>query len=69
MWMVTLGTGIGGGLVSGGVLQRGSQGFAGEIGHMVVDPQGPPCPCGKRGCWERYASGSGLAFLGGSDSG
>ena len=69
MWMVTLGTGIGGGLVSGGVLQRGSQGFAGEIGHMIVDPQGPPCPCGKRGCWERYASGSGLAFLGGSDSG
>ena len=69
MWMVTLGTGIGGGLVSGGVLQRGSQGFAGEIGHMVVDPQGPPCPCGKRWCWERYASGSGLAFLGGSDSG
>lgn len=69
MWMVTLGTGIGGGLVSGGILQRGSQGFAGEIGHMVVDPQGPPCPCGKRGCWERYASGSGLAFLGGSDSG
>ena len=69
MWMVTLGTGIGGGLVSSGVLQRGSQGFAGEIGHMIVDPQGPPCPCGKRGCWERYASGSGLAFLGGSDSG
>lgn len=69
MWMVTLGTGIGGGLVSGGVLQRGTQGFAGEIGHMVVDPQGPLCPCGKCGCWERYASGSGLAFLGGSDSG
>ena len=69
MWMVTLGTGIGGGLVSGGVLQHGSQGFAGEIGHMVVDPQGPLCPCGKRGCWERYASGSGLAFLGESDSG
>jgi glucokinase len=69
MWMVTLGTGIGGGLVSGGVLQRGSQGFAGEIGHMVVNPEGPLCPCGKRGCWERYASGSGLAFLGKSDTG
>ena len=69
MWMVTLGTGIGGGLVSGGVLQRGTQGFAGEIGHMVVDPQGPVCPCGKSGCWERYASGSGLAFLAGSESG
>lgn len=69
MWMVTLGTGIGGGLVSGSVLQRGSQGFAGEIGHMVVDPQGPRCPCGKNGCWERYASGSGLALLGGTISG
>lgn len=69
MWMVTLGTGIGGGLVSGSVLQRGSQGFAGEIGHMVVDPQGPLCPCGKNGCWERYASGSGLALLGGTNSG
>lgn len=69
MWMVTLGTGIGGGLVSGGVLQHGSQGFAGEIGHMVVNPEGPVCPCGKSGCWERYASGSGLAFLAGSESG
>jgi len=42
---------------------RGASGFAGEIGHMVVDPTGPPCPCGKRGCWERFASGSGLARL------
>jgi glucokinase len=63
MVLVTLGTGIGGGLVSGGRLQRGSNGFAGEYGHMVVDPAGPPCPCGRRGCWERYASGSGLARL------
>jgi glucokinase len=62
--MVTLGTGIGGGLVSGGRLLRGSSGFAGEIGHMVVDAHGPPCPCGKHGCWERFASGSGLARLG-----
>ncbi len=61
--MVTLGTGIGGGLVSGGRLMRGVNGFAGEIGHMVVDPDGPPCPCGRRGCWERYASGSGLGRL------
>ena len=38
-------------------------GFAGEFGHMVVDPVGPQCPCGRRGCWERYASGSGLAML------
>jgi glucokinase len=62
--MVTLGTGIGGGLVSGGQLVTGANGFAGEIGHMVVDVNGPPCPCGKRGCWERFASGSGLGRLG-----
>jgi glucokinase len=61
--MVTLGTGIGGGIVSGGRLFGGANGFAGEVGHMVVDPNGPPCPCGNRGCWERYASGSGLARL------
>jgi glucokinase len=61
--MVTLGTGIGGGVVVGGRLQRGAAGFAGEPGHMVVDPNGPQCPCGQRGCWERYASGSGLGRL------
>lgn len=61
--LVTLGTGIGAGIVAGGVLQRGVNGFAGEAGHMVVDPHGPPCPCGRRGCWERYASGSGLGRL------
>lgn len=61
--MVTLGTGIGGGIVAGNQLQRGAHGFTGEIGHIVVDPDGPPCPCGRRGCWERYASGSGLARL------
>jgi glucokinase len=61
--LVTLGTGIGGGLVLDGKLQRGAAGFAGEPGHMVVDPNGPPCPCGRRGCWERFASGSGLGRL------
>ena len=61
--MVTLGTGIGGGIVVDGRVQVGSAGFAGEIGHMVVDPAGPPCPCGRRGCWERYASGAGLGLL------
>lgn len=61
--LVTLGTGIGGGYVAGGAVQRGAHGFAGEFGHMVVDPDGPPCPCGRRGCWERYASGAGLAML------
>jgi glucokinase len=61
--LVTLGTGIGAGLVVAGDLQVGSSGFAGEPGHMVVDPNGPPCPCGRRGCWERLASGSGLGHL------
>ena len=61
--MVTLGTGIGGGIVMDGRVQVGSAGFAGEIGHMVVDPAGPPCPCGRRGCWERFASGAGLGVL------
>ncbi len=61
--VVTLGTGIGGGIVADGQVLRGAQGFAGEIGHMVVDPSGPLCTCGKRGCWERFASGSGLARL------
>jgi glucokinase len=61
--MVTLGTGIGGGVISGGRLLRGANGFAGEIGHLVIDTSGPRCPCGKRGCWERYASGAGVARL------
>jgi len=61
--IVTLGTGIGGGLVVEGEVRLGSSGFAGEVGHMVVDPAGPPCPCGRRGCWERYASGGGLGRL------
>lgn len=61
--LVTLGTGIGGGLVVDGRLVRGADGLAGEPGHMVVDPSGPPCPCGRRGCWERFASGSGLGRL------
>jgi glucokinase len=61
--MVTLGTGIGGGLIVDGRIQVGGNGFAGEIGHMVVDPAGPPCPCGRRGCWERYASGGGLGVM------
>jgi glucokinase len=61
--MVTLGTGIGGGLIIDGRVQVGGHGFAGEIGHMVVDPAGPPCPCGRRGCWERFASGGGLGLM------
>jgi glucokinase len=58
--MVTVGTGLGSGLVLGGELYRGHHGFAGEAGHMTVVVDGRPCPCGSRGCWERYASGTAL---------
>ncbi len=58
--MVTLGTGIGGGIVMDGRLQRGAHGVAGEWGHMRVVPDGRLCACGNRGCWEQYASGSAL---------
>lgn len=61
--VVTLGTGIGGSVISSGKVQRGAHGFAGEVGHMVVEHAGPMCACGRRGCWERYASGGGLGRL------
>ena len=61
--MVTLGTGIGGGVFVDDQLVRGQSGFAGEIGHMVVVAHGAACPCGGHGCWERYASGGGLQRL------
>ena len=57
---VTLGTGIGGGIVHGGRVQRGRSGIAGEFGHMVVVPGGHRCECGNRGCWEQYVSGNAL---------
>lgn len=55
--LITLGAGVGGGLVLDGQVYRGARGFAGEIGHMVVQPLGEWCNCGSRGCLERYASG------------
>ncbi|MFW2338703.1 MAG: ROK family protein [Acidimicrobiia bacterium] len=55
--VVMLGTGIGGGLIIDGSIYRG-RGFAGELGHMVVDPDGPECECGRNGCWETLVSGS-----------
>ena len=58
--MITLGTGIGGGIVMDGRLQRGAHGVAGEWGHMRVVPDGRLCACGNRGCWEQYASGTAL---------
>src|SRR6476469_7377129 len=58
--MITLGTGIGGGIILDGKLRRGSHGVAGEWGHMRVVPDGRLCACGNRGCWEQYASGTAL---------
>ncbi|MGL5811428.1 MAG: ROK family protein [Nocardioides sp.] len=58
--MVTLGTGIGGGLVLRGRLHRGRNGMAGEFGHMQVVPGGYACECGRAGCWEQYSSGNAL---------
>jgi glucokinase len=58
--MVTVGTGVGGGIVLGGELQRGAFGFAAETGHLRVVPDGRDCGCGNRGCFEQYASGSAL---------
>jgi glucokinase len=59
--LYTLGTGIGGGLVIGGDLWIGASGAAGELGHMTIDPHGPPCPCGQVGCVEQYASANAVA--------
>ncbi|MGH3486739.1 MAG: ROK family glucokinase [Actinopolymorphaceae bacterium] len=57
---VTLGTGIGGAVITDGVMLRGKYGVAGEFGHMTVVPGGHRCECGNRGCWEQYASGNSL---------
>ncbi|HET9556580.1 MAG TPA: ROK family protein, partial [Actinomycetota bacterium] len=62
--LVTVGTGIGGGLVLDGRLYHGEHGFAGELGHLIVDPDGDRCACGNRGCLEAMASGSTLGRLG-----
>lgn len=58
--MIALGTGVGGGVVVDGKLVLGSHFGAGEIGHMVLDPDGPPCPCGGKGCLEAWAGSMGL---------
>lgn len=55
MIYVSSGVGIGGGIVANGRLMEGSSGFAGEVGHMTVDPHGPACNCGNWGCWETLA--------------
>lgn len=63
MLMVTVGTGIGGGIVAGGRLYRGSRGFAAEFGHMPISIGGPQCACGNEGCLEAWASGTALGRM------
>jgi glucokinase len=60
MLMITVGTGIGGGIVLDGALWRGANGIAGELGHIQSVPDGHPCGCGRLGCLEQYASGKAL---------
>ncbi len=61
LFYITVSTGVGGGWILNGSPWQGAEGMAGEIGHTVVDPQGPPCLCGKKGCVERLASGPYMA--------
>ena len=61
--VITLGTGVGGGIISEGRIARGAHGFAAEVGHWQFDPHGPECACGEPGHWEALASGGGLGAL------
>lgn len=61
--VLTLGTGVGGGVIIDGQILHGALGYAGELGHMVVDPNGPPCGCGSHGCLEQFASGTAIARM------
>jgi glucokinase len=65
---LTLGTGVGGGVVVDGRLRFGPHGRAGELGHQVIDPDGPPCGCGNRGCVEAFVAGAAISRLGGRPS-
>lgn len=59
---VTMSTGIGAGIISGGKLLQGADDLAGEVGHMVVRTDGPDCSCGQQGCWEMYCGGRNVAL-------
>src|SRR5689334_14860791 len=61
--LLTLGTGIGGGIISGGRVIRGAVGMAGELGHMTVVPNGNPCGCGNQGCLEKHASATAISAM------
>jgi glucokinase len=63
MCMLTLGTGVGGGLIVNGRIWHGMTGMAGELGHTNVEPEGPPCGCGSRGCVEQYSSASAIVRM------
>ena len=63
--MLALGTGVGGGIILDGRLHRGASGFGGELGHVPVDFDGPPCICGGRGCLKSYVSGTDIALRAG----
>ncbi|MFL6102228.1 MAG: ROK family protein, partial [Actinomycetes bacterium] len=65
---LTLGTGVGGGVVIDGRLRFGPSGRAGELGHQVIEVDGPPCGCGNRGCVEAFAAGAVLGRAGGRDT-
>ena len=58
--MITLGTGVGGGIVADGKVFKGFNNAAGELGHIVIEVDGRPCTCGRKGCWEAYSSATGL---------
>jgi glucokinase len=62
--LLTLGTGIGGGIIAGGRILHGSLGMAGEIGHLTISPNGNPCGCGNNGCLEKHASATAIAAMG-----
>jgi len=61
--LLTLGTGVGGGIISGGNILRGAAGMAGEVGHITVVPNGNPCGCGNRGCLEKHASATAITAM------
>ncbi len=63
MCMVTLGTGVGGGIVLRQQIWHGMTGMAGEFGHITIDPDGPPCNCGNQGCVEQYASATAIVRM------
>ena len=61
--LLTLGTGVGGGIISGGKMLQGYLGMAGELGHITVFPDGNPCGCGNRGCLEKHASATAITAM------